>query len=318
MWGCKNPIYYKPCSLLLKCLLLDDLDFNCIVLYHNCPLLLRISLLNIANKSNLPEKQFLKTINVTFTLKDTTISYKSNDLYFLIDCQPWSPNERRIIPDCIKSLLATRSVLGRNHLVIIEHISCLGEHSLKSLRNIVNDSSPYANFVMSTQKQSIIRTIFDSTSLFIHCDYDVKYLVKNIVQSFKPNLIEHLETLYMTHRNDFGLFLATINHEQPHLLISQIERYIASQLQEFLFIDPHDVYNVVHGIVNDLISSFIHLKLIAPYIIKFVNGMAPSKVMQCVKLLTDVEMLMVQSNKIIFAYELCFLELYKLLQNINN
>lgn len=303
----KHPDIYKKGSILLKFLSNMNSPHDSVVLYHNCPILLNSAMYDIANCTKLSRSVFTRCATCVFEYKDSTITYRSNDYYILIDCQTFSQVEKRSIPELIKSLLASQNVYRGYHVILLENIDCMSEDILHSIKCIIGKNLQNAKFICTTRKQTIIRNIFQSVCFFITCDYDISATIDKFITCNHSNLMSISDDLKQIHKRDVGLILATLHFSKPHLYISHIDSYMHEKLHMLTSCDDADVFPLIRTIVNDLMAAFISIKQIAYFIISYTSGLYPHLIYDVISLLTMTDMYVAESNKIVFAYELFFM-----------
>lgn len=112
IWNNRNPSFYDTTSPFYKILTLVDIT-ECITLYDHCPLIVHSAAINLVNQDT-DKSTFNKFHSTQFNLKDISITYKSNNIIKLIDCQPWSIAERRLITDCLHQLYRLQTYPPKN------------------------------------------------------------------------------------------------------------------------------------------------------------------------------------------------------------
>lgn len=288
-----------------------------VLLHHTCPLLLSCALYEVANVNGMAyESAFLRTVVAKYEVRDYTITYKSNEFYIEIDCQVWSQIERRIIPECIKYLLAAKNISGNSHLVLIQNIDCLSESTLVILKSVIVDNLHHAKFICSLRTHRYTRRIFDTCATILHCDYCVEALVSQVLLRTRPDLDIVAPFLAKQFNKDLSLLVATLHAPRPMIYIPHIDSYIHEQLKQLYGSSHWDAYKHVTHLVCDLMSCFIGIDQIWPLVVDFVKKHRPDKVCDTLQVLADTQVDLVKSNKIVFPFEALFMKLYTLLHEM--
>lgn len=315
----QDPLLYTENSVLYRLIqarLAHPIN-EAIVLHTSCPLLLRNAMFDLANMDIHDMGLFTRISSTSYESKDVCVDYKSNEWYILIDCQIWSQVERRLVTECLKTLLQSKNVLNGNHLVLLENIECLGETHLHSLKSIICDNLMHTTFICTTRKPHICRSILGSVALVAHCDYNKEYIITRILCDVRPDLSgpKYVKTFVQDYSHDLGLFVATLQHPRPHLYKPHLESYVHERLG-LLFSSSFDkVYSLIRDIVCDLMSSYINYVQISPYLLSYISKKYPIFVYDTLSIIANSEKELAESNKIVFAYELSFLKLYDMVAN---
>lgn len=281
------------------------------VLHHTCPLLLNCAMYEVANVNGMAyDSAFTRTVVAKYEIRDYVVTYKSNEFYIEIDCQIWSQIERRIIPECIKHLLAARNVSGESHLVLIQNIDCLSESSLVILKTVIVDNLHHARFICTLRTHRYARRIFGTCATIIHCDYNIEAIVRTLLSSTRPDLVPVARSLAKRFNKDLSLLVATLHAPRPMLYIPHIESFVHEQLKILCECSQGNAYKHITKFVCDLMSCFIGIEQIWPYMVDFVSKHRPDRLYDVLQLLADTQVDLVRSNKIVFPYEALFVQFW--------
>ena len=197
--------------------------------------------------------------------------------------------------------------------MLIENIECLGEQMLNSLKSVIVDNLSHVTFLCTTRKPHLARLVLGTTSLVLHCDYDIRAIVKAVVDQTRPELAPFIEELVSEFRNDMGLFAMTMHYQRPHVYVSHIESFVREKIRGLLMCKETEVYDFIRELIVDMMSSFINFKDISTHVLSYARSLYPKSIYEVIKLVACCDSELAQSNKIVFGFELFFLRLYALL-----
>lgn len=314
LWTAYNDAsLFRSNSYLHRYLNIELQDTNeCVILHHTCPILVTYSMYTLANTKRIMQDRFLKTITATFEYKDHAVQYKSNEHFIELDCQTWSQMERRIITECLKSILANRNVANKNHTILIHNIDALGEQQLLALRSIIHDNLHHARFIMTIRSYKFSKRLFGTNAIFVHCDYDVNAVVRSLLSATRPELLPFAADLVEEHRLDLSMLVATLHAGSPQTYKAHVQLFINEQLDGLLSSGPNEAYDKVTKLVCDLMSAYINIDYIWGYILEYFKSKEQSVV---IEILATSQLNAVRSNKLVFAYEGLFMKLYSFSKN---
>jgi hypothetical protein len=151
----------------------------------------------VAKQEDLVLDKVLLLREYDFVQGQVTAKYRSNNIFFDIDCSIWSAAERRLLLDVIRHLCSHRHVLGGRHVIVLHNVHTLNHALLQSLKKILENAKAQAVFICTSKTTATNVSLHAGMCVPIRCD-EPGLLVQVIVG---VNLVDAEQALVRHHRD---------------------------------------------------------------------------------------------------------------------
>lgn len=183
----------------------DDLDSLLVAHRHN---IVRASYARklatiIAKQDEFALDKVMLLREYEFVQGQVTATYRSNNIFFDIDCSVWSAAERRLLLDVLRHLCSHRHVLGGRHVIVLHNVHTLTHALLQSLKKILESAKAQAVFICTSKTVATNISLHAGMCVPIRCDEPklLVHVMEGCVSGKKLSLVDAEQALARHHRD---------------------------------------------------------------------------------------------------------------------
>lgn len=282
----------------------DDLDSILVAHRHNiirCTYARKLAL-SIANHDKLAsDVKALLFREYEFIQGQVTAKYRSNNIFFDIDCSVWSAAERRLLLDVIRHLCAHRHVLGGRHIIVLQNVHTLSPALLQSIKKVLETVKSQAVLICTSATIATNISLHAGVCVPIRCD-EPKLLVCS-AQSLSVTMEDAEQALIRHHRDlmsaCFDLFA---RHNGDHYInaldvrargmISQLQQFRAQQMSVRTVLDTLDKWS------SEIVALALPFDALLHAIVRACYASSSLNIFRIVELCATVQDRYVKANKV--------------------
>ncbi len=280
----------------------DDLDSILVAHRHNiirCTYARKLALSIAKNGGdNLKALQFRE---YEFVQGQVTAKYRSNNVFFDIDCSVWSAAERRLLLDVIRHLCAHRHVLGGRHVIVVHNVHALNQSLTQSLKKILETVKSQAVLICSSATIATNITLHAGVCVPVRCD-EPKLLV-HCVRSSSVTTKDAEEALVRHNRDlmsaSFDLFAQRDGDKYSNALdvrargmISQLRQFCAQRTSAGTVIEALDKWAL------EIVGLALPFDALLHSIVRALDDGDDNKMARIVELCASAQERYVKANKV--------------------
>lgn len=245
------------------------------------------------------------------TVEDKGISYKSFTFPEFLEID-LSSMDNKLIIDILKSIIMTKSINMKKHIIIIHNLKLTPRHVHNGIRKLIEIYSSNVFFIITVDSLSYLDQSLKSRCTNINCNFDQKDISRDLVNNINVNFNnKDFDILFKNANFDCVNVCIILTLPDPMVYKDLLREFIYKSLESLITEKDIIKYNeILRDICYKLTGANIHIKYVSKYVLDYVcdylKNKNNNKIYDIVQYTSECDQKMIFSNKVVFLIEQYF------------